>query len=102
MNHDPTVVFQGWQATEWKRIRDCTIDKWPNVTIGLMVSPFYDGERYAVRDGHGQCLNSYGEWESEPMPSSRDDVFYERCRFRSLGAAIIAAETALHSQEQAS
>lgn len=95
MSDDPSAVFAGWQATEWKRTQDCTVDGWPSPTIGLMVSPFYDGERYAVRDGHGMCLSTYGEWEYEPQPSARDASFYERCRFRSLGAAMIAAETVL-------
>lgn len=29
----------------------------------------------------GCCLNHDGEWEVEPLPSSRDDAFLERCRF---------------------
>lgn len=29
----------------------------------------------------GACLNREGEWEHEPLPSSRDQAFFERCRF---------------------
>jgi hypothetical protein len=39
----------------------------------------------------GNCLNKSGEWEWEPMPSSRDDAFLARCRFESPEAAIDAA-----------
>ena len=52
-----------------------------------MNSPFYDGEKWAVRKG-GNCLTKTGEWEWEPMPSSRTDDFYERCRFESLEKAL--------------
>ena len=37
------------------------------------------------------CLNKQGQWEWEPMPSSRDDEFLARCRFDSAEAAIEAA-----------
>ena len=36
--------------------------------------------KYAVRH-MGACLTTKGEWEHEPMPSSRDDRFLSRCRF---------------------
>ena len=29
------------------------------------------------------CLNAIGEWEYEPMPSSRDADFLSRCRYAS-------------------
>lgn len=40
---------------------------------------------------HGDCLNKAGEWEYEPLPSSRDDAFIARCRFASAADAIGAA-----------
>lgn len=52
-----------------------------------MNSPFYDGERWAVR-WYGHCLTKTAEWEYEPMPSSRDDAFYARCRFDTLEQAV--------------
>ncbi len=57
------------------------------VSFVRMNSPFYDGERWAVR-GHGHCLTKTAEWEYEPMPSSRDDAFYSRCRFDTLEQAV--------------
>ena len=51
------------------------------VTFARMRSPFYEGERWAVRQGC-RCLNKDGGWEIEPQPSSRDDEFYSRCRFK--------------------
>ena len=52
-----------------------------------MNSPFYQGERWAVRR-LSQCLSREGKWEYEPMPSSRDDAFYARCRFNTLEDAV--------------
>jgi hypothetical protein len=46
--------------------------------------------KWAVRR-MGECLNKQGEWEWEPMPSSRDDEFLTRCRFDSAKDAIRAA-----------
>ncbi|MES1979596.1 MAG: Lar family restriction alleviation protein [Pseudomonadota bacterium] len=40
---------------------------------------------------NGECLNKSGEWEWEPMPSSRDDEFLARCRFATHTEAIDAA-----------
>lgn len=33
------------------------------------------------------CLNKDGQWEYEPMPSSRDDEFLARCRWPTVEAA---------------
>ncbi len=52
-----------------------------------------EGERWAVRRG-GSCLSKNGEWEYEPLPSSRDDAFYARCRFESLDAALAVYDAA--------
>lgn len=42
-----------------------------------------DGDyRYAVRQASA-VLSKTGEWEHEPIPSSRDDAFFLRCRFDS-------------------
>jgi hypothetical protein len=42
-----------------------------------------------MRDG--DCLTRMGEWEWEPMPSSRDDEFISRCRFDDVESAVQAA-----------
>ena len=57
------------------------------------VSPFYPGEKWAVRR-LSDCLGVNG-WEYEPLPSSRDDEFYKRCRFDSLESAVAAANAAI-------
>lgn len=44
-------------------------------------------KRWAIRDGR-YCLNKDGEWEFEPMPSSRDDAFYKRCRWNTAEKAL--------------
>jgi hypothetical protein len=33
-------------------------------------------------------MNKDGDWEWEPMPSSRDDEFLSRCRFQSMQEAM--------------
>lgn len=38
--------------------------------------------KWAIRR-NGSCFNNEGEWEYEPMPSSRDDDFMLRCRYDS-------------------
>lgn len=45
---------------------------------------------YAIRQ-RGFCLNKQGDWEYEPIPSSRDDAFIARCRWADLEDAISAA-----------
>lgn len=41
---------------------------------------------WAIRKNNN-CLNKNGEWEYEPMPSSRTDDFMERCRYKSIEEA---------------
>lgn len=43
--------------------------------------------KWAIRQG-GNCLGRQGEWEYEPSPSSRDEEFFQRCRFGSAEAAV--------------
>ena len=42
---------------------------------------------FAIRNRWNDCLNKYGHWEYEPLPSSRDDAFMSRCRFNDFTAA---------------
>ncbi|MFA6134413.1 MAG: hypothetical protein WC869_10415 [Phycisphaerae bacterium] len=39
-------------------------------------------DRWAIVEG-GNCYNWEGEWEYEPMLGSRDDEFFQRCRYAS-------------------
>lgn len=83
-----------WRATQWVcqgDLHDPTDVTPPH--IALVTSPFYQGERYAVRRG-GYCLSVSGEWEFEPIPSDRDDAFYQRFRFHSFEAAELALRSA--------
>lgn len=52
------------------------------------------GVKWAVRGVLGDCLNRDGEWEDEPLPSSRSDDFLARCRFDSAEEALAAARRA--------
>lgn len=49
---------------------------------------------------NGNCLNKQGQWEWEPMPSSRDDEFLAWCRFDSAESAIAAAHGITKKGEQ--
>lgn len=72
-----------WIPVAWEREKDFKdMQSASKIRICLMNSPFYKGLRYAVRDG-GMVLSIDGQWEFEPMPSSRDDAFYERFRFKT-------------------
>ena len=44
-------------------------------------------DKWAIRES-GCCMNRNGEWEYEPIPSSRDDAFMERCRFNTVEDAL--------------
>jgi hypothetical protein len=50
----------------------------------------FNGTKWAVLD-RGLVLNKSGQWEYEPIPSSRDDNFLARCRFDTFGEAYQAA-----------
>jgi hypothetical protein len=63
------------------------------VTIRRMVSPSYEGVRYAVRRATA-CLSVEGRWEYEPSPSRRTDEFYDAFRFRTFADAVAAARKA--------
>lgn len=54
-------------------------------------------KKWAVRS-RGEVLGRSGEWEWEPMPSSRDAAFLERCRYATPQEALEVLEHArLHA-----
>lgn len=59
-------------------------------TTAERVRQKFGSEKWAVRR-NGRVLNKQGEWEWEPMPSSRDEEFLARCRFPTFVEAIDAA-----------
>lgn len=50
----------------------------------------------------GPVLAKNGGWEYDPLPSSRDEAFYRRCRFDSFEEAIAAAMNAINSRRKQS
>lgn len=60
-----------------------------------------DAVRWAVYRDRSFCLAKDGEWEYEPLPSSRDDAFIERCRFGTLAEAIAAMRAAVEKARKA-
>lgn len=80
-------TLNGLVGTEFAFKADFDSMRFDGPKFVRMNSPFYYGEKWAVRR-MSACLNRDGEWEYEPMPSSRDDEFYARCRFDSLKHAV--------------
>lgn len=58
---------------------------------GRLSIEFRGEGQWAVLEDSSYCLNRDGEFEYEPLPSSRDEGFLKRCRF-SLREALIAAD----------
>lgn len=64
------------------------------VTFERVRGVLYEGEKWAVRRC-GFCLSADGEeWIREPMPSSRNEVFFDQFRFDSLEEAVAAYDLA--------
>ncbi len=53
----------------------------------------WNADVWAIRRG-GYVLNRDGQWEHEPLPSSRDDAFLARCRYPLADALRHAAREA--------
>lgn len=53
---------------------------------------------WKVLSGNGAVLGKDGDWEYEPIPSSRDEEFYARCRFDTYEEAEAAALKALKEE----
>lgn len=65
-------------------IGDMTVDR---------VRQLKGSDLWAVRSG-SMCLSTNGEWDWEPMPSSRDDEWIATHRFKTADEAILAAISA--------
>lgn len=65
------------------------LDGWKDlIEVRLECVKQIDGsDLWAIRE-KGFCLNKQGEWEIEPIPSSRTSAFYKRCRWKSAEAAL--------------
>ena len=65
------------------------LDGWKDlIEVRLECVKQMDGsDMWAIRE-KGCCLNKQGEWEIEPIPSSRTSAFYKRCRWNSAKAAL--------------
>ncbi len=56
------------------------------VTLERCLQPD-DSSKWKIKR-RGYCLGKEGEWELEPIPSSRTDEFYSRCRWGSFDEAL--------------
>lgn len=68
------------------------IDRNETITIDRMVRT--DGSVLWSIVWIGYVFNKGGEWEYDPLPSSRDDEFLARCRWDSFDAAVAMAKIA--------
>ncbi len=66
------------------QVKSYILDRNDNIEMTILdrVPQMDDIDKWAIRKS-GRCLNSMGEWEFEPMPTSRDDNFLQRCRFKT-------------------
>jgi len=77
---DAGVVRDGWSVSAYK-VGTLTVQSMSQL----------DGRTlWKIADGFGNVLNKQGEWEWEPMPSSRDDEFLARCRYATLDDVLAA------------
>jgi hypothetical protein len=87
-----------WVPTAWNRVDQggLAIPAHPGrvLTIHKMLSPFYEGTKYAVRNAMNRVLTTSGTWVEEPLGSMRDADFYKKCRFPDFMSAVRAAEKA--------
>lgn len=68
--------------------------------IVIQLTTHVGAPSWAVRTHvRGICLSIAGEWEEEPSPSSRSDVWLRAHRFPNLEAAVSAAKSALNPME---
>jgi hypothetical protein len=81
MSHIIPVAWQHDTEPDTLRLRMSEM-----VPIRLERTVGFDGVVYAIRQG-GCCLNKKGEWEFEPIPSSRTDAFLKRCRWKDFEKA---------------
>jgi hypothetical protein len=79
------AVPEGWEIASYAA-GDITIQRMAQI----------DGSHLWKIAKNGNVLNKQGEWEWEPMPSSRDDDFLARCRYATLDevSAMLAAAQA--------
>jgi hypothetical protein len=80
-----------WQCRKWTPLDDNE----GKIFLDMVISNNCGKEKtavFAVRDNIGQCLNTKGKFEYEPLPSSRTDSFLKRCRFDTIQYAQNAYE----------
>jgi len=81
------------------RLTEVTVSAIPegnvNHTLYSVKVQWRGGETYAV-ERHGQVLGSDGEWDYEPLPSSREDDWIATHRFTYDRAHQLACEAATH------
>ena len=71
-------------ASQWIWKADEVPSDIPHVTIDRVQG--FNGIVYAIRQA-GACMDANGEWEFEPMPSSRTDEWLKQFRFGTWEAA---------------
>jgi hypothetical protein len=59
-----------------------------NYHVYVKRMPSNSGVRWAIMNSGRSCLNKFGEWEYQSMPSGREEDFFERCRYASREEAI--------------
>lgn len=70
-------------------------------TVGITVDEMIGHARpmWAIKAGQDEVLGKDGEWELQPMPSSRTKEFFARTRWDSFEAAYAFAQAYVAKEE---
>lgn len=70
--------------------------KWTDIETGLYIEVTSTNKRgpliFAVRDGFGNCLSKSGDWDPEPMPSTRSPEYLASHRYAKWAEAFNALD----------
>lgn len=79
------------ELRELRELVGCATEFQISARITIAKRAGRDTVRWAVYRDRSFCLANDGEWEYEPLPSSRSDEFIARCRYATLAKALEAA-----------
>jgi hypothetical protein len=107
---------QGWNREWSQRCEKAEADLAAARERLSRATHFAHGEAYVIRcEGHrlpkspmwkvehcGFALAKDGLWECEPIPSSRNVEYYQRCRYDTYEDAVVALDAAMRPTEEES
>lgn len=92
-----TVLNAHAVVYQWLWVNPQQPHQFANITIEAR-QQFIDQapeNRWAISNGIGEVLNNHGEWEDNPLPSSRTEKHLKRTRWNSPEDALLFIEQTL-------